>query len=870
MKRAPLAVGTALVNILAATSAMAQSSGEASSGGDIIVTARRTEERLEDVPISITVFNNQQLQNRNVATASDLGTYTPSLSVNSRYGPEKSSFAIRGFNQDQSTAPTVGVYFADVVGVRAQGGTTSGNTVGAGSFTDLQNVQVLKGPQGTLFGRNTTGGAVLLVPQKPTDNFEGYVEGSIGNFDARRVQAAINVPLADTFKVRFSLDRNKRDGYMKNHSGIGPDDYNDLNYFYGRLSVVADLTPDLENYTIAHYSNSNTNSYAMSMSSCDNKPITFPGDPAYQPSKDPTRPAAPTDGLPGFNFQRVVLATAACDQLARQRARGDGVYDVEVSNADPYLKLRTWQVINTTTWRVNDNLTLKNIASYGEFKERTSFSLNSDNLFVPALPFPLQDQLVGVRGQPLQYIVLDVQPHQDNATQNTVTEELQLQGATSNGKLNWVLGGYFEQSSPLGDSAGRTSIFQNCTDAENLVCTQPLGFGIISDSRTRIKFTDKGIFAQGTYNFTQQLALTLGGRWTFDKITGYSEGTRITLVPTGPGTFLQILACNDPRANGGLPPTNNPACRVGTGDSFTSASGVVTSIDTPKSNKPTWLIDLDFKPTPDLLIYGKYARGYRQGGINFTNPFIETWEPEKLDSFEAGAKASFRGAVSGYINVAGFYNNFSNQQIFASLIAKPTSGLSGGAAIVNAGKSRIFGIEVDTSATFFDSLRFDLGYTYLNTKVKKLTAPTLDPDSPFDRILPNATTGDPLPYSPKHKLALTGTYTLPIDESIGRVSASATYVYTSEQLYTTSESALAAQLGIPDPGILGAYNLVNLNLNWDAVAGSPIDLAAFVTNLTNTKYRTAISQGLPTSGFENDAYGAPRMYGMRLRYRFGQ
>src|SRR5690606_23256725 len=96
---------------------------------DIIVTARRTEERLQDVPISITVYNQDQLTNRNIVQASDLATYTPSLSVNQRYGPEKSSFAIRGFNQDQSTAPTVGVYFADVVGPRAQGGTTSGNTV---------------------------------------------------------------------------------------------------------------------------------------------------------------------------------------------------------------------------------------------------------------------------------------------------------------------------------------------------------------------------------------------------------------------------------------------------------------------------------------------------------------------------------------------------------------------------------------------------------------------------------------------------------------------------------------------------------------------------------------------------------------------
>ena len=209
---------------------------------EIIVTARRVEESLQDVPISMTVLTPEQITDRNIVVAADLATYTPSLSVNQRYGAEKSTFAIRGFTQDQSTAPTVGVYFADVVGVRAQGGTTSGNTVGAGAFTDLQNVQVLKGPQGTLFGRNTTGGAVLLVPQKPQDSLGGYVEATGGDYDMRRVQAALNVPMGEAFRMRLAVDSNQRDGYMKNQSGIGPEDYNDVNYDYARLGAEWDIT----------------------------------------------------------------------------------------------------------------------------------------------------------------------------------------------------------------------------------------------------------------------------------------------------------------------------------------------------------------------------------------------------------------------------------------------------------------------------------------------------------------------------------------------------------------------------------------------------------------------------------------------------
>lgn len=107
----------------------------------------------------------EQLSNRNVVNAADLDT--PSLSVNNNFGNENASFAIRGF-QDIGTQPSVGAYFADVVVPRGPTqGTQAGDGPGPGSFFDLQNVQVLKGPQGTLFGRNTTGGAVLLVPQKP-------------------------------------------------------------------------------------------------------------------------------------------------------------------------------------------------------------------------------------------------------------------------------------------------------------------------------------------------------------------------------------------------------------------------------------------------------------------------------------------------------------------------------------------------------------------------------------------------------------------------------------------------------------------------------------------------------------------------------
>src|SRR5262244_2477637 len=138
MARKPVKLGyfvSSALSILQAAPALAQSSADDGNPADIIVTARRVEERLQDVPISITVFNQEQLTNRNVINAADLALYTPSLSANTNFGAENSSFAIRGFVQDAGTPPSVGVYFADVVALRGPTqGTQAGDGAGPGNF----------------------------------------------------------------------------------------------------------------------------------------------------------------------------------------------------------------------------------------------------------------------------------------------------------------------------------------------------------------------------------------------------------------------------------------------------------------------------------------------------------------------------------------------------------------------------------------------------------------------------------------------------------------------------------------------------------------------------------------------------------------
>jgi iron complex outermembrane recepter protein len=478
---------------------------------DIIVTARRVEERLQDVPISITAFSQQQLSNRNIVSAGDIATYTPSLSANSRFGPEKTSFSIRGFNQDNGTSPSVGVYFADVPALRSIGGTTTGNGAGPGAFFDLANVQVLKGPQGTLFGRNTSGGAVLLVPQKPTGQFGGYVEGSVGNYDLRRVQAVVNVPVLDSLRIRVGVDRQTRDGYVKNALTNGPRDFNDIDYWAVRFSAVADLTPNLENYFIATYSKS---SMQPSLFACDRRSATV----------SPTSAAN----------EVVKLACAQADRTA-----GRDFYIGEAGLSNPYQNIQQWQVINTTTWKATDNLTIKNVVSYGEFREALRATVYGDSFAITSGPDA---------GKTAIQVFSNPYAGRNTASLSTFTEELQFQGSLLGERLNWQGGLYLEVASPLGFAGTVSANTALCQTASSFECTSftpsaatPAGTFATPSTTARSNkyaFQDYGIYAQGTYKLTDKLSLTGGLRYTRDNYQVTSRQLTFSTITTPPSTFV--------------------------------------------------------------------------------------------------------------------------------------------------------------------------------------------------------------------------------------------------------------------------------------------------------------------------------------------
>lgn len=250
--------------------------------------------------------------------------------------------------------------------------------------------------------------------------------------------------------------------------------------------------------------------------------------------------------------------------------------------------------------------------------------------------------------------------------------------------------------------------------------------------------------------------------------------------------------------------------------------------------------------------------GYRQGSVspNAADGYA-TFDPEKVDTYEVGTKITLNGAVRGYFNLAAFYNKFSNQQIAATFTPSQASGLPQSDGIVNAGRSRIYGAEIEALIIPVEGLSFSGSYAYLNTKLQSIDPIVIPAGSIYLTGVPTSRVGDDLPFTPRHKFTVSANYELPVDENIGKISFGAVYSYSASQLTSLAAGPFYR---------IDSFGTLNLNLNWKNVGGSDFDVSLFGTNVTNEKYLNNAS-GL--GGFYVGRYGEQRIYGAKLRYNFG-
>jgi iron complex outermembrane receptor protein len=820
---------TAAVNFVAGGQAWAQSTDDT-----IIVTARRIEERLQDVPISVAVVNQDQLNRANVVGVDDLVKVVPGLNVESRYSSETNAFSIRGFNQALRTTSTVGTYFADVVAPRGGAGAfPGGDGAGPGSLFDLQNVQVLKGPQGTLFGRNTTGGAVVLTPRKPTDNFEGYLEGSYGNFDMFRVQGVVNLPIASWARMRLGFDRLTRDGTLNNISGIGPKKLNDVDYYALRGSLVLDITPELENYTIVSYLNSDH---------IGTQPQLYRANAASS------------------------FGALAVPQVNRLNASGADPYQVEQTLSNPRSLTKQFQVINTTKWTVSDTLTLKNIVSWASFKQSLNQSVFGSN-FQRTIPQP--------GGGTVQAYISTAQAFNGEGAygndQRSFTEELQLQGNSTDGKLTYQGGLYYEHSTP-GNPTNNESISTGAlcqvgsyTGLSSMRCAT----GSVNQSIYSIEYINMAIYSQATYALSDQFKLTAGARYTYDRTRATSQSFLATFPQNPANPFPQFVPGVIAAGTAGCQVPNRPFpnCKVGSNILRTS------------SKRPTWTLSAQYNPAEDVMVYGTYSRGYRQGSAAPAAIGAKTsFDPETVDSFELGTKTSWKGSLSGYFNVTGFYSKLKDAQLLVGLNCTLPVCPAGGSAtsVFNAGQAHMYGVEFDGSVRPASFFRLDVAGAWVHSRVDEFEADITPYIANFNNRLNTAEVGDPLPLTPEFAGHVTGIVTLPIPEDLGKLEFSAMYRYATSFSTAASNTndalnATRAAAGLPSIPVDKASKIrqVDLNLDWRDLGGQPIDLSFFVTNLTKQVTYTLIQPLFASFGFDVRYVGQPRMYGVRLKVRFG-
>jgi iron complex outermembrane recepter protein len=368
--------------------AVAASSSDQEGTGlqDIIVTARRRAENVQSVPVAVIVASGEELTRRGITSLADLGRIAPSLGTQGSSGRTLTpALGIRGqrFNDTLiGSDPAVAIYSDEVVLTPSQGSNLG--------LYDLQSVQVLKGPQGTLFGRNTTGGALLFTTNKPTDTLSGALTARVGNYGTFGLTGFLNLPLTDTLRVRVAGNYDRHDGYSKVIAGPRAGaELNDLDAKSVRGIVDWEPSSTFKNTLIVSVDSAYTGGAANVLTGVN---------------------AASAVGF--YNNDVIGNIFSA---LARQQARSP--YELEGDQPN-FERVRALMVSNITTLDLGD-VTLKNIFGYRRLKYDLAYEGDD-------APFPL----------------FAVGPSSPTRTKQ-YSEELQLSGTAFGGRTKWVVGGYY-------------------------------------------------------------------------------------------------------------------------------------------------------------------------------------------------------------------------------------------------------------------------------------------------------------------------------------------------------------------------------------------------------------------------------------------
>ena len=810
---------------------------------EVVVTARKREESLQETPIAVSALNSDTLSELGMTDISDLRKVVPNVDMYDGNGTTGAgNIFIRGVG-----ARNTGVNFDSGVGVYIDGVYVSRADGAVLDNVDLQSVQVLRGPQGTLFGKNTTGGAILYTTNKPVEEFEGHVEVRVGEDDRLDGKFTVNVPLVgDTLLSRFSVYSTNRDGYVKSRSNGNPnindgEQYNDVERYGGqaqlRWNATDDLTLDL-NYFYAK-----TDQAARGQN------------------------CIVVDDIPGSGWQadlqNTFIVEPSTGQTIQEWCADNQALGEDTIQADLLpnkYESETNTLAFTADWAINDDMEFKSITSW-----RSTEGGEINELDAIGIPL-LHRQNYG-------------NPQAELRETDAYSQEFQLYGTAFDERLEYVVGVFgFTEETDAGTAISPTGPFFNA------LFVPDQAFYTNTSTEILAKNTSASAFSQVDWSFNDEWRLTLGIRYTWEEreldrhfritdintvsTTGdafFTIGDQFILFPSGPETYNSqhgYVIADDPNNPGQPDPLANQSMKTDD-DDITPMASLQYSFD-------------DWGLLDSGTVYATVANGFLSGGISDTTSvetrLVEEYDPEEVWNYELGMKVEAWDRRLR-MNMALFYTDYEDRQLTTVKINPDTGRIAG--ALINAESSSIAGIELETIVLPMENLQLIANLTFNDGDID---------DYEDERILSLPENGMVPPQCTAVTVGTGQVMNCPVDrsdENLPRLPE-AIYFFAAQYNWETEFGTIIPMVSYfyrenvdncfdRSSCLAGLYEVdqedLTARLTWLSKEGD-LRVTAYGTNLTDDRY---IQGGTPLVDVTQTAgtvYNVPRQYGVEIAYDF--
>lgn len=832
---------------IAPTAAFAQDvassdeSADAAGAGEIIVTAQKRSQSTQKVPLSITAASGEQLSSLGIEEIRDITKIVPGFTVAQSFrGPPIYTLRGVGFNTpNMSTSSPVGVY-QDEIAYPYPIMTT-------GMAFDLERVEVLKGPQGTLYGRNTTGGLVNSIARKPTDELDGYLRLNVGSYETYGVEGAIGGPITEGINSRLSFNVERSDKGWQQHRVTG-DRLGKVDRVGARLAFDIRPSDGIKLLLTGNWTRDRSDTMAGQSIFTYAKGLAAAGIP-----ENLWEPVGVSLGLPSAFFHQAFTPTSASQaQWATTQPPWGGTVGGRNFNPSPIGQLR------------KDN-ELKSISLRGEFDLSSSIKLTTLTSYSDFS----RDETVDAAG-----INLEAAVSRQIGYIKSFSQEVRLSGESDS--FNWIVGGFIARDKTSETDKNWGAYVTDIVPLRALGSAfMPVGStqAQIEDvlwgfrdwqNEARQRITTKAVFAQADWEVVPDLTITAGVRYTNDK-TDFEGCSRDqgdnAIAATWKAFFVNYLGIPSNVGRGGcvtyqndlkpflLPNPSFVPLAVPTAFLVNAAAGPFPQQGiinkTLKESNVSGRLGINYQANPSTMVYGYYARGFKSGAFPNVSANVASQynaaQQEEINAFEIGVKSRPGAGVT--LNASAFYYDYKNKQVYGYVPDIVFGTLN---RIVNIPKSRILGAEVEAAFPLAKGLDFRASATYLDTKINEYVG--------FDDFgRPQNFKGASFTFTPKFQASGILSYET-------ELSSNWDARITLDGRYSSKGHADLLQ----DPRFdIKSYFLIDGNVEF--IKDNKINVSLFVKNLTNKYYWSSAQY------YEDNLVryaGMPRTWGLAFRYGF--